>query len=82
MGFIYTALIGLVVGAIAKLLMPGRQGGGIIMTAILGVIGAFVATWGGQAMGIYKAGEGAGLLASIVGALVVLFIYGLVTKKS
>ena len=82
MEIISTIVIGLIVGAIAKFLMPGKQGGGIILTAVLGVVGAFVATYGGQMLGMYKAGQGAGWIASIVGALIVLFIYGLVTKKA
>ena len=79
---ITTAIVGLIVGAIAKLLMPGKQGGGIIVTAILGIIGSFVGTFGGQALGLYKPGQSAGWIASIVGALIVLFVYGLVTKKA
>lgn len=82
MEIISTIVIGLVVGAIAKLLMPGKQGGGIIITALIGIVGAFVATYGGQMLGFYKAGQGAGWIASVVGALIVLFIYGAVTKKS
>lgn len=82
MEIISTIVIGLIVGAIAKLVMPGKQGGGIIMTALLGIVGALVATYGGQMLGFYKAGQGAGWIASIIGALIVLFIYGAVTKKS
>lgn len=82
MDIITTLVIGLIVGAIAKFIMPGKQAGGIIMTIILGVVGAFVATWGGQMLGLYKSGQGAGWIASIVGALIVLFIYGQVSKKS
>lgn len=81
MEIITTIVIGLVVGAIAKLLMPGRQGGGIIITTLIGIAGALVATYGGQMLGLYKAGQGAGWIASIVGALIVLFIYGAVTRK-
>lgn len=77
---IWTLIIGLVAGAIAKLLMPGKQGGGIIMTMLLGVVGAFVATFAGQALGLYGAGQGAGLIGSVVGALIVLIIYGMVSK--
>ncbi len=82
MEIISTIVIGLIVGAIAKLLMPGKQGGGFILTAVLGVAGSFLATYGGQMLGMYKAGQGAGFLASVVGALVVLFVYGLVRKKA
>lgn len=81
MGIIWTAIIGLVVGAVAKLLMPGTQGGGIIITMILGIVGAFVASWIGQAVGWYQAGQGAGFIASVVGAILVLWIYGLIVRK-
>ncbi len=81
MGIIWTAIIGLVVGAIAKLLMPGTQGGGIIITMILGIVGAFVATFLGQAIGWYQAGQAAGFIASVLGAILVLWIYGMVVKK-
>jgi uncharacterized membrane protein YeaQ/YmgE (transglycosylase-associated protein family) len=81
MSWLWTLIIGLVVGAIAKWVMPGRQGGGIIVTIILGIVGAFVATWIGQAVGWYQAGQGAGFIASIIGALIILWIYGMVTRK-
>lgn len=81
MGIIWTAIIGLVVGAVAKLLMPGTQGGGIIITMILGIVGAFVATWIGQAVGWYQAGQPAGFIASVVGAILVLWVYGMIVKK-
>lgn len=76
MGLIGTLIVGLVVGAIAKLLMPGRQGGGIIVTTLLGVGGALLATYVGQAIGWYQAGQGAGWIASVLGAIVVVWIYG------
>jgi uncharacterized membrane protein YeaQ/YmgE (transglycosylase-associated protein family) len=82
MEIISTIVIGLIVGAIAKLLMPGKQGGGFILTAVLGVAGSFLATYGGQMLGMYKAGQGAGFLASVVGALIVLVIYGFIRKKT
>lgn len=81
MSWLWTLIIGLVVGAIAKWVMPGRQGGGIIVTIILGIVGAFVATWIGQAVGWYQAGQVAGFIASIIGALIILWIYGMVTRK-
>lgn len=80
MGIIGTLIIGLIVGAIAKLLMPGTQGGGLIITMVLGVVGSFVAKYVGQFVGLYGPGENAGFIASVVGALIVLFIYGLVNK--
>lgn len=81
MSWLWTLIIGLIVGAVAKFVMPGRQGGGIIVTMILGIVGAFVATWIGQAVNWYRPGEGAGFIASVIGALIVLWIYGLVTRK-
>jgi uncharacterized membrane protein YeaQ/YmgE (transglycosylase-associated protein family) len=76
------ALVGLVVGALAKFLVPGKQGGGIIITAILGCIGSLVGTLGGQQLGIVSTKAGTHWIASIVGAVVVVFIYSLLTKKS
>ncbi|MCP5266035.1 MAG: GlsB/YeaQ/YmgE family stress response membrane protein [Burkholderiaceae bacterium] len=76
MSFLTTALIGLVVGAIAKFLMPGRQGGGIIVTALLGFLGSVVATFAGQMLGFYRPGATAGFIASIFGAIIVLWLYG------
>ena len=81
MGFIGTLIIGLIAGALAKLLMPGRQGGGIIVTMLLGIVGAFLATWLGQALGWYGPNEGAGLIGAVVGAIIVLLIYGAVTSR-
>lgn len=75
MEIIGTIIIGLIVGAIAKLLMPGRDPGGFIITILLGIVGAFVATWLGQAIGWYESGEGAGFIASVVGAIIILAAY-------
>jgi uncharacterized membrane protein YeaQ/YmgE (transglycosylase-associated protein family) len=81
MTILWTLLIGLLVGIIAKLLMPGRDGGGIILTMLLGVAGAFVAFLVGRALGFYAADGGApGIIASIVGALLVLGVYRLATR--
>ncbi|HCA16100.1 MAG: GlsB/YeaQ/YmgE family stress response membrane protein [Alcaligenes pakistanensis] len=82
MGIISMIIVGFIVGLLARAIMPGDQKMGWIMTAILGIIGAFVAGYLGQAMGWYVPGEGAGWIGSIVGAIIVLFIYGLVSKKS
>ena len=82
MGLIWSAIIGLVVGAVAKFLMPGTQGGGIIVTMILGILGSVVATWVGQAVGFYPPGSGAGFIASVIGAIVLLWIYGMIRKKA
>jgi uncharacterized membrane protein YeaQ/YmgE (transglycosylase-associated protein family) len=81
MGFIWTIIIGLIAGAIAKFVMPGRDPGGIIVTILLGIVGALVATWLGQAIGWYRAGEGAGLIGAVVGAIIVLVIYRTVTGR-
>lgn len=77
MGIIWMLIIGLLAGALAKLLMPGKQGGGIIITMLLGVAGALLAGLFGRVLGLYDhAGEGPGLIASVIGALVILGIYG------
>ena len=81
MSIIWAIVIGLLVGIVAKFLMPGRQGGGFIVTALLGIVCAVVATFLGQAMGIYAAGQSAGFIASVIGAIVVLFLYGLITRN-
>jgi uncharacterized membrane protein YeaQ/YmgE (transglycosylase-associated protein family) len=80
MSIIWAIIIGLLVGIVAKFVMPGRQGGGFIVTALLGIVGAVVATFLGQAMGIYAAGQSAGFIGAVIGAVVVLFIYGLLTR--
>jgi uncharacterized membrane protein YeaQ/YmgE (transglycosylase-associated protein family) len=81
MSIIWTLIIGLVAGAIAKFLMPGRDPGGFIITMLLGVAGAFIATWLGQAVGWYQAGEGAGFIGAVVGAVILLVIYRMVVKR-
>jgi uncharacterized membrane protein YeaQ/YmgE (transglycosylase-associated protein family) len=83
MGIIWTIIIGFVAGLIAKFLHPGsNEPSGFILTTILGIAGAFLATYIGQAIGWYKAGEGAGLIGAVVGAIIVLLIWGLVSKKA
>ena len=83
MGIILTIIIGFIAGVIAKFLMPGRnEPSGFILTTILGIVGAFVATFLGQAIGWYRAGEGAGLIGAVVGALIVLFIWGMIASRS
>jgi uncharacterized membrane protein YeaQ/YmgE (transglycosylase-associated protein family) len=77
MGIIWTIIIGFIAGVIAKFIMPGdNEPSGFILTTILGVVGAFVATYLGQALGWYRPGEGAGLIGAVVGAIIVLFAYG------
>jgi len=80
MSIIWAVIIGFLVGIVAKFLMPGRDPGGFIVTALLGIVGAVVATFLGQAMGIYAAGQSAGFIASVIGAIVVLFIYNLIVR--
>jgi len=83
MGIIWTIIIGFVAGLIAKFLHPGsNEPSGFILTTILGIAGAFLATYIGQAIGWYKAGEGAGLIGAVVGAIIVLLIWGLVAKRT
>jgi len=74
-GLLMTIIIGFVVGVIAKLIMPGKENMGFIVTTLLGIAGSLVATYVGQAMGWYEAGQGAGWIGSIVGAFVLLWIY-------
>ncbi len=75
MHILWTALIGLVVGAIAKFLMPGKDPGGIWITMLIGIAGSFLGTWIGRMVGHYGEGESAGFLMSLVGALILLGIY-------
>ncbi|ASC90417.1 MULTISPECIES: GlsB/YeaQ/YmgE family stress response membrane protein [Alcaligenes] len=82
MGIISMIIVGFIVGLLARAIMPGDQKMGWIMTTILGIVGAFVAGYLGQTMGWYVPGEGAGWIGSIVGAIIVLFVYGLVSKKA
>ncbi len=82
MHWLWVAIIGLVVGAIAKLLMPGRDPGGFIITMLLGIAGSFVATWIGQAVGWYRQDQGAGFIASVIGAIILLAIYHMVRRRT
>ena len=83
MSILWTIIIGFIVGVIAKLIMPGNKAepSGFILTVILGIVGAFVATYLGQAVGWYSPGESAGFLGGIVGAVIVLFVYGLIAGR-
>ena len=81
MGLIYTLVIGLIIGAIAKLLVPGRDPGGWIMTIVLGIAGALLGTFLGRTLGIYSQGQGAGWIASIIGAVILLLIYRAVVRR-
>ena len=80
MSIIWAVIIGFIVGIVAKFLMPGRDPGGFIVTALLGIVGAVVATFLGQAMGLYAAGQSAGFIGAVIGAILVLFIYNLIVR--
>jgi uncharacterized membrane protein YeaQ/YmgE (transglycosylase-associated protein family) len=81
MTILWTILIGFLIGLVAKFLMPGRDPGGFIITALIGIVGSFIATYLGAAMGWYQNGEPAGFIASVLGAIVLLVIYRMVTVK-
>lgn len=81
MGILGTIIIGFLAGIIARLLKPGRSGLGIIMTIILGIAGSVVATYGGQALGIYQVGQPAGFIGAVVGAIVLLFVVEALRKR-
>jgi len=78
---IWTLVIGLLVGIVAKFLMPGRDPGGFIVTILLGIAGAMLAGWAGGAMGMYRTGEPAGFLAAVLGAMAILFLYRQISSK-
>ncbi len=78
---IWTIFIGLIVGALAKLLMPGRDLGGFIITIIIGIVGAILAGWLGAEMGIYSEGQPAGFIASVLGGMLLIFIYRIVVGR-
>jgi uncharacterized membrane protein YeaQ/YmgE (transglycosylase-associated protein family) len=82
MHWLWVAIIGLVVGAIAKFLMPGKDPGGFIITMLLGIAGSFLATWIGQAVGWYRADQGAGFIASVIGAIILLAIYHMFRRRT
>jgi uncharacterized membrane protein YeaQ/YmgE (transglycosylase-associated protein family) len=80
MHYLWMAIVGLVVGALAKLFMPGKDPGGFIVTALLGVAGSFLAAFVGKSAGLYRAGQTAGVIASILGAMALLLAYRLVMR--
>ncbi|HEY7942912.1 MAG TPA: GlsB/YeaQ/YmgE family stress response membrane protein [Casimicrobiaceae bacterium] len=82
MHIIWTILIGFVVGLIAKAVTPGAGPGGFLLTAALGIAGSIGATYIGQAMGWYQAGQGAGFIGALIGAVILLVIYHLIVRKS
>jgi uncharacterized membrane protein YeaQ/YmgE (transglycosylase-associated protein family) len=79
---LWVIIIGLVAGAVAKLIMPGKDPGGLLITMALGVAGALLATFLGRFIGWYQSGESAGFIAAVIGAIILLFIYRLIKKKS
>ena len=82
MGIIWTIVIGFVAGVIAKFIMPGsNEPSGFVLTTILGIVGAIVASYLGQALGWYEPGQGAGLIGAVVGAIGVLFVWGVIAKR-
>jgi uncharacterized membrane protein YeaQ/YmgE (transglycosylase-associated protein family) len=81
MHILWIIFIGFVVGLVAKLLTPGRDPSGFFVTAIIGIAGAFLATYGGHALGIYRAGEPAGFIGAVVGAIIVLLIYHRIARN-
>jgi len=81
-GLIWTVIIGFVVGVIVKLIMPGKENLGFIATTVLGIVGSLAATYIGQTVGFYEAGQGAGFIGSVVGAFVVLWAYLKIKSKA
>lgn len=81
MGILATIIIGLIVGLVARFLMPGRDPMGFVVTTLLGIVGAWLGTWMGASLGWYLPGEPAGFLMSVVGAMLVLFIYRLIVGR-
>lgn len=82
MHWIWVVLIGLVVGAVAKLLMPGKDPGGFIVTILLGIAGSVVGTWIGRSVGWYQEGQSAGFIVSVLGALLLLAAYHLIRRRT
>jgi uncharacterized membrane protein YeaQ/YmgE (transglycosylase-associated protein family) len=81
MSILWAIVVGLVVGALAKLIMPGRDPGGVLVTILLGIAGAVLASYLGSAMGWYAQGQSAGFIASVVGAIILLAIYRLIRGR-
>jgi len=83
MGIFWTIVIGFLAGVVAKLIMPGRnEPSGFVLTTILGIIGAFLATYLGQSLGWYRPGEGAGFIGAVVGAIIILAIWGWMSRRT
>jgi len=82
MNIVWTILIGFAAGLSAKWIHPGKERMGFVLTVLLGIAGSFVATYGGKALGLYQPGEAAGFIGAVVGALIILFAYGFIKKKT
>jgi uncharacterized membrane protein YeaQ/YmgE (transglycosylase-associated protein family) len=82
MSYVWTLIVGLVVGALAKLFMPGKDPGGFIVTMLIGVAGAFIAGFLGRAAHLYQPGQTPGLIASILGAMLLLFLYRVIKRRT
>jgi uncharacterized membrane protein YeaQ/YmgE (transglycosylase-associated protein family) len=83
MSILWTIIIGFIAGVIAKFVTPGKnEPSGFILTTILGIVGAFVASFLGQALGFYRPGEGAGFIGAVIGAVIVLFVWGIFARKN
>ncbi len=81
MHLLWTLIIGLIIGAVAKLLMPGKDPGGIIITILLGIAGSFVGTFIGRALGFYRDGASAGFIMSVLGAILLLVLYRVIVRR-
>jgi uncharacterized membrane protein YeaQ/YmgE (transglycosylase-associated protein family) len=81
MGWLWVALVGLVIGIIAKFLMPGKDPGGFIITMLLGIAGSVVATWLGRVLGMYGPQQSAGFIMSVIGAIILLAIYHMIRRR-
>lgn len=82
LSLLWMCIIGLIAGALAKLIMPGKDPGGLLVTMLLGIAGAVIAGFLGRALGWYEPGEGAGLIMSVVGAILLLAIYRMMSRRS
>ena len=82
MGIIYSLIIGLIVGAVAKFFMPGKDPGGCLITSLLGIVGGATGSYIGQSLGLYRIGEPAGFIGAVLGAMLLLLVYRLLFRKS
>ncbi len=82
MHIIWTILVGFIAGVIAKFIHPGKESMGFILTTLLGIGGSLIATYAGQALGLYQAGEAAGFIGAVIGALIILIIYGFIAGRT